>query len=478
MVTHIVIIGGGFAGINLAKQLRNVSGIRVTLVDKNNYNFFPPLIYQVATGFIEPSNISYPFRKLFHKYRNIRFRMGELQRIRAEENTVVLNNGTLQYDYLVLATGTKSNYFGMENIRKNALPMKTIDDAIVLRNSLLQSIEAATIEKDEARKRRLTTVVIAGGGPTGVEVAGMLAEMRSSIIEKDYPELAGIKTRIVLIDGAPVLLTPMSGPAQQYTLDTLLNLGVEVLLNKQVKDYSDQVVELADGTRIETNLLFWTAGVTADTFEGIPKESYGRSRRLLVDAFNKVQGFDNIYALGDTCIMEGDIKFPDGHPQLAQPAMQQGENLGRNFRALLRGGKLKPFRYFDKGSMAIIGRSKAVADLPRPEKTFKGWIAWMMWLFVHLFSLINYRNRLKTMFNWTLSYFTRDQSLRMIIRPDGHEASADTPPEAAKPGDRNEQEPHKHSGHHQNPGDGEHPDHRKSTDDQQKPGDRENSDSL
>lgn len=432
MEKHIVIIGGGFAGINLAKQLRNAPGIRITLVDKNNYNFFPPLIYQVATGFIEPSNVSYPFRKLFHNYRNVGFRMGELLRILPEENKVLLNNGSLSYDYLVLATGTKSNYFGMENIRKNALPMKTIDDAIVLRNSLLQSIEAATIEKDEARKRRLTTVVIAGGGPTGVEVAGMLAEMRSSIIEKDYPELTGFKTRIVLIDGAPVLLTPMSAGAQQYTLETLLNMGVEVLLNKQVKDYSDHVVELADGTRIETHLLFWTAGVTADTFEGIPRESYGRSRRLLVDAFNKVQGVESIFAIGDTCIMQGDSSFPEGHPQLAQPAMQQGENLGRNFKAMIKGKSLRPFRYFDKGSMAIIGRSKAVADLPRPKKTFKGWIAWMMWLFVHLFSLINYRNRLKTMFNWTLSYFTRDQSLRMIIRPNGHHPD---PGEAAGPGE-------------------------------------------
>lgn len=417
MEKKIIIIGGGFAGVSLAQKLANTKGFHITLVDRNNYNFFPPLLYQVATGFIEPSNISYPFRKLFHGKENVSFRLGELQKINPQENTVLLSTGELAYDYLVLATGTESNYFGMENIRKNALPMKTIDDAIELRNTILLSIEKATIASTADEKIKLTTIVIAGGGPTGVEVAGMLAEMRMNIFEKDYPEFKGHPTRICLVDGAAALLTPMSAKSQKYTYDTLIRLGVEIKLNTQVKDYVDDCVIFANGEKIETRLLLWTAGVTSSLFDGIPQESYGRGRRLLVDQYNKVQGTQNIYAIGDTCIQATDPNFPNGHPQLAQPAIQQGKNLARNFKALLNGKPLSAFSYSDKGSMAIIGRSKAVAEIPRPKIFVKGWLAWAMWLFVHLFSLINYRNRAKTMYNWTTAYFTKDQSLRMIIRP-------------------------------------------------------------
>lgn len=261
------------------------------------------------------------------------------------------------------------------------------------------------------------TIVVAGGGPTGVEIAGMLAEMRKNILAKDYPELEGEKTAIYLVDGAPALLTPMSKEAQQYTYDTLVKMGVEVKLNKLVKDYVDDAVLFADGESIQTKLLFWTAGVTSKVFEGIPKESYGKGRRLLVDEFNQVQGMQNIYAVGDTCLQTTDINFPDGHPQLAQVAIQQGKNLGKNFKAMLQGNSLNAFAYHDKGSMAIIGRSKAAADIPKPKMHIKGFIAWMMWLFVHLFSLINYRNRIKTMYNWAVAFFTKDQSLRMIVRP-------------------------------------------------------------
>ncbi|MGZ8508822.1 MAG: NAD(P)/FAD-dependent oxidoreductase [Chitinophagaceae bacterium] len=417
MEKEIVIIGGGFAGINLAKGLVKLKNIHVTLVDKNNYNFFPPLLYQVATGFLEVSNISYPFRKLLHGKKNMNFRLGELQKILPEDNKVILSTGELPYDYLVIATGTESNFFGMENIRKNSLPMKTVDDAIEMRNTFLQKAEDATITTDSDERRRLGTIVIAGGGPTGVEVAGMLAEMRMNILEKDYPELTGNRFRIVLVDGAPVLLTPMSEQSQKYTHDVLVKMGVEVKLNNQVKDYVDDTVIFADGETIQSKLLLWTAGVTSRTFEGIPKESYGRGRRLLVDEYNKVQGTQNIYAIGDTSLQTTDKNFPQGHPQLAQPAIQQGKNLAKNFRAILEGKSLTPFSYYDKGSMAIIGRSKAVAEIPKPKINFKGFLAWMMWLFVHLFSLISYRNRIKTMYNWTLSYFTKDQSLRMIIRP-------------------------------------------------------------
>ena len=417
MKKEIVIIGGGFAGINLAKRLTNTKGIHVTLVDKNNYNFFPPLLYQVATGFLEVSNICYPFRKLFHYKRNISFRLGELQKIVSEQNKVVLSTGQLSYDYLVLATGTESNYFGMENVRQSALPLKTMDDAIDMRNYLLLKTEEATIAVDPVEKKKLSTIVIAGGGPTGVEVAGMLAEMKKNILEKDYPELAEDKVKIYLVDGAPVLLAPMSKAAQQYTYDTLVKMGVNVELNRQVKDYVDDTVIFADGKTIQTKFLIWTAGVTSKLFEGIPKESYGKGKRLLVDQYNKVYAMQNIYAIGDTCLQTTDKNFLQGHPQLAQVAIQQGIKLARNFKAMISGKPCTAFTYHDKGSMAIIGRSKAVADIPTPKMYIKGFIAWVMWLFIHLFSLINFRNRIKTMYNWTVAYFTKDQSLRMIIRP-------------------------------------------------------------
>jgi len=414
---EIVIIGGGFAGISLARQLSNEKGVQVTLVDKNNYNFFPPLLYQVATGFLEPSNISYPFRKMFHGVRNVRFRMGELQRIQPGDNRVVLSTGVLDYDYLVLATGTGSNYFGIENIRKHALPMKSIDDAIELRNTLLLKMEEATRASDQSDREKMARVVIAGGGPTGVEVAGMLAEMRMNILEKDYPELRDWEFKIYLADAAPVLLTPMDPKSQRYTYETLTKMGVEVKLDKQVKDYIDDTVIFADGETIPTRLMIWTAGVTSQVFEGLPEDSFGRGRRLVVDAFNRVQGTHNIFAIGDTCIQLTDPNFPNGHPQLAQPAIQQGRNLARNFKAMLKNRPLKPFSYRDRGSMAIIGRSKAVMETPRPKLRLVGWFAWVTWLFVHLFSLINHRNRITTMYNWTVAYFSKDQSLRMIIRP-------------------------------------------------------------
>jgi NADH dehydrogenase len=417
MKKKIVVIGGGFAGINLAQILAKENRYHLTLVDTNNYNFFPPLLYQVATGFLEASNISYPFRKLLQCKKNINFRLGELQKVVPAENKVVLTSGELSYDYLVMATGTETNFFGIENIRKNSLPMKTVNDAIEMRNYLLLKLEEATIEKDEIEKRKLTTIVIAGGGPTGVEIAGMLADMRKNIVRKDYPELTGHKGAIILVDGAPTVLAPMSEQSQKYTYDTLIKMGVDVKLNKQVKDYTNDTVTFADGETIQTKILIWAAGVTGKVFEGIPAECYGRGRRLIVDAYNKVQGTNNIFALGDACLQTTDKNFPQGHPQVAQVAIQQGKNLAKNFRALMENQALTPFAYHDKGNMAIIGRNKAVADLPKPKMHFNGFIAWLMWLFIHLISLINYRNRLKTFSNWTAAYFTKDQSLRMIIRP-------------------------------------------------------------
>ncbi len=430
MKKDIVIIGGGFAGINMAQSLAKKEGFHVTLVDMNNYNFFPPLLYQVATGFLEVSNISYPFRKLFQKYNNVNFRLGELQRIVPEANKVILTTGELSYDYLVLATGTESNYFGIENIKKNGIPMKTLNDATNMRNFLLLKMEEATIETDETEKKKLTTIVIAGAGPTGVEIAGMLSEMRKNIFRKDYPELAGHKGAIYLVDGGTAVLGPMSEKAKKYTYDTLVNLGVIVKLNKQVKDYVNDTVIFADGETIQTKILIWAAGVTATVFEGIPTTSYGRGKRLLVDEFNKIIGMQNIYAVGDNSFQTTDKNFPNGHPQLAQVAIQQGKNLAKNFLRAAKNESPIPFIYDDKGSMAIIGTMKAVADIPKPELHFKGFIAWFIWLFIHLVSLINYRNRIRTLYNWAVAFMTKDQSLRFIIRPASkHTDDAKTPTE-------------------------------------------------
>ena len=415
---HIVIIGGGFAGINLAKDLTNYKGIEVTLVDKNNYNFFPPLIYQVATAFLEPSSISYPFRKFFAGKKNLQFRLGELQKVVPAENKIILNNGELHYDQLVFATGAETSYFGMENVKKNAIPMKTLNDAIEMRNTLLKNLEKAAITKDIRKRRKLLTIVVAGGGPTGVEVSGMFAEMRKNILLKEYPELETSASNIYLVDGGDALLAPMSKESQQDTLDAVTQLGVVVKLNAKVVDYYDDTVYFADGETIQTKNLIWAAGVSAKAFEGIPTDSYGRGKRMITDAFNKVNATQNIYAIGDTCIQHTDVNFSEGHPQVAQVAIQQGLNLANNFKLMAQNKALSPFKYNDKGSMAIIGKNKAVVDLPKPKMHFKGFFAWMIWLFVHLMSLITYRNRINTFYHWMVAYFSKDQSLRMIIRPD------------------------------------------------------------
>jgi NADH dehydrogenase len=425
---NTVIIGGGFAGINLAKELSNQKGVQVTLVDKNNYNFFPPLIYQVATAFLEPSSISYPFRKLFAGKKNIQFRLGELVKVVPSENKIILHNGELSYDHLVFATGAETSYFGMENVKKNAIPMKTLNDAIEMRNTILKNLEKAAICKDIRKRRKLLTIVVAGGGPTGVEVSGMFAEMRKSIFQKEYPELGTTASNIYLVDGGPALLAPMSKESQKDTLEALTSLGVMVQLNTQVVDYVDDTVFLSNGETIQTKNLIWAAGVSAKIFDGIPTESYGRGNRMATDAFNKVNGTDNIYAIGDTCIQVTDTDFPNGHPQVAQVAIQQGLNLAENFKLLIRNKPMVPFKYNDKGSMAIIGKNKAVVDLPKPKLHFKGFFAWAIWLFIHLVSLITYRNRIKTFFNWMIAYFAKDQSLRMIIRPDKAKSKTSSEP--------------------------------------------------
>jgi NADH dehydrogenase len=417
MKKKVVIVGGGFAGVNLAKQLAAHDYFDIVLVDKNNYNFFPPLIYQVATGYLETSNISYPFRKLFRGKKNFMFRLGELEEVFPAEKKLKLSTGEITYDYLIFATGCVTNYFGMESVKQNAIPMKTVSDALFMRNTLLERLEQASRETDPVKRRKLLTVVVAGGGPTGVEISGMFAEMKRTIIAKDYPELTGAQGEIYLVDGLKALLTPMSEKSQKYTYDMLVKAGVKIKLNSMVKDFADDKVYFADGESIETKNLIWAAGVTAIVFKGLPEEAYGRGKRMVVDAYNKVIGQEEIYAIGDTCLQSTDPNFPQGHPQVAQVAIQQGELLGKNLVRVFRNEDRKPFRYHDKGSMAIIGRNKAVAELPKPKMFFSGFIAWIMWLFIHLLSLINYRNRVKTLYNWMVAYFTKDQSLRLIVRP-------------------------------------------------------------
>lgn len=419
MKKHIVIIGGGFAGLNIAKTLSNVENFDITLVDKINYNFFPPLLYQVATGFLESSSISYPFRKMFSNSKNIRFWLGELININASENKITLSNGELNYDYLVIATGTTTNYFGMENVKQNAIPMKTLEDALNMRNILLQRIEAASISKNIEEQEQLMTIVVAGGGPTGVELSGMFAEMSKNIIRKEYPELDHVtNTKIYLVDGTNSLLGPMSLQSQQYTLQTIKELGVEVKLNAQVVDFDGEIISFKDGSIVKSKNLIWAAGVTSMRFNGLSEESYGRANRLIVDEFNTIKGTTNIFAVGDTAFMDSDKNFPNGHPQVAQVAMQQGKNLAKNLLNIESNKPKKAFIYHDKGSMAIIGRSKAVVDLPKPKIHFKGTIAWLAWLFVHLMSLSMPRNKVNTIYHWALAYFTKNSSLRMIIRPD------------------------------------------------------------
>ena len=411
---HIVVVGGGFAGINFIKSLGNDSRYHVTLVDINNYNFFPPLIYQVATAFIESSNISMPFRKMFKKHTNFSFHLGKLLHIDSANNSIETDTGTIVYDYLVLALGTEPNYFGMEAVKKNAFPMKNITDALAIRNKILLNLEEYIQRKDDPDRNAYLDIVVAGGGPSGVEISGMIAELSDRIIKKEYPELAGLKPKIHLVDAAPVLLGPMSTVAQQEAKSVLEQLGVNITLNVAVKDYQNDVVVLGDGTEIATKTLIWTSGVIARELPGIPTEKFTRGRRVLVDEFNTVQGYDNIYAIGDICFQATDAKFPNGHPQLAQVAMQQGTLLAKNIIAKDRNLARKPFAYWDKGSMAVISRYRAVADLPK--FSFKGFFAWLTWLLIHLIPIAGFRNKWKLIGNWLWSFYSANSGLRTIVR--------------------------------------------------------------
>jgi NADH dehydrogenase len=351
---------------------------------------------------------------MFQEKDNLRFHLGSLIQINQESKTIETDTGIITYDYLVIALGTETNYFGMERVKNNALPMKNITDALKMRNHILLSMECAVRSNDPVEKVKFLNVVIAGGGPSGVEIAGMLAELGRNIAAKEYPEIQNLKAFIHLVDSSPTLLGPMSRLAQQEAYDVLSKLGVQILLNTTVKDYDNGEVILGDGSTIATNTLIWTTGVIGRALPGIQPEVIGRGRRVMVDEFNAVKDTKAIYALGDIALQTTDENFPNGHPQLAQVAIQQGILLAKNFHKMAANQPLKPFKYNDKGSMAIIAKYKAVADLPK--FSFKGFFAWLIWLFIHIIPIAGFRNKVKLALSWLWSFMTNNPTIRLIIR--------------------------------------------------------------
>lgn len=411
---RIVVIGGGFAGISFIKKIQK-ENVQIVLFDRHNYHTFQPLLYQVSTAGLEPDSIAYPLRKIFRRTIDFHFRMAEVENINTENNTIATSIGSLHFDYLVIATGTRTNYFGNESIAENSMPMKTVPQALNIRSLMLQNIEKADITTDEIERKRLLTFVIAGAGPTGVELAGALAEFRKGILEHDYPELEEEEMFVHLIEGQNRVLPPMSEKVSAKAQQFLEKLGVMVHLETFISDYDGKTVTTKDGKKFETATFIWAAGVTGAPIKGINGEALvEKANRYRVDEFNKIKGFENIYALGDIALMESE-DFPKGHPQVAQPAIQQGKQLGKNFRKMLKGSPMDPFKYFDKGTMATVGRNKAVVDMGNLH--FGGAIAWFLWMFVHLWFLVGFRNRVITFFNWTYSYINYDKAARLIIRP-------------------------------------------------------------
>lgn len=409
---RIVIIGGGFAGFNLARKLAR-SSYQVVLIDRNNFHQFQPLFYQVAMAGLEPSSILFPLRKSFHRYNNVYIRVAEVEHINLEENRLETSLGICNFDHLVIATGADTNFFGNDKIADRAFPMKSVSDALFLRNTILNDYEIALSTRDYDARQGLIDIVIVGGGPTGVEIAGALAEMRKNVLPKDYPELDCSEIDIYLIQSPPQLLKGMSEEASAKALKFLTGLGVKVILNNRVVDFDGEYVHMKDGSKIQSRKVIWAAGIVGSLVPGMPESSIARGNRLKVDRFNIVEGLDNIYAIGDICLMSEE-DFPDGHPQVAQVAIQQAKLLARNLKAKAEGKQMEPFSYRDLGSMATIGRRLAVVDLPNWK--FQGTFAWFVWLFVHLFAIIGSRNKLVVFINWVWNYVFYDQSLRLIIR--------------------------------------------------------------
>jgi NADH dehydrogenase len=411
---RIVIIGGGFAGISLAKKLKELDA-QIVMIDRHNYHTFQPLLYQVSSSGLEPDSIAYPIRKILKKLNNFYFRLAEVETIDPEKQEVHTNTGILSYDYLVMATGTKTNYFNNDNIAKNAMPMKTVPQALNIRSLVLQNFEKADDSTSEEDQRALLNFCVVGAGPTGVELAGALAELKQNVFPKDYTHLDISKMQIHLFEGGPRVLPPMSKKASEKATHFLEKLGVQIHLNTIVQDFENDVITLKDGGTMTTKNFIWTAGVTGAKIDGFKEEHLvQRLNRYKVNNFNQVDGYKNIFAIGDIAYMETK-DFPKGHPQVAQPAIQQGENLAKNLYKLLANKPMKPFKYADKGSMATIGRNKAVVDLHKLR--FGGFFAWFIWMFVHLMALVGFRNKVIVFFNWGYNYINYDKAARLIVRP-------------------------------------------------------------
>lgn len=419
----VVIIGGGFGGIELAKRLKNKE-VEILMLDRHNYHTFQPLLYQVATGGLEADSIAFPLRKIFKNQKNFTFRVTEVEKIDQITKTIHTTIGEISYDYLIIATGSETNYFGQKEIEHFSMPMKSIPEALNLRSMILQNMEEALIENDPVKKNSLLNFVVVGGGPTGVELSGALAELKKHILPKDYPELSSDSVKVFIIEGSGALLGVMSEQASEKAKKFLQNLGVEVFTNIRVEGYDGMTIKLSDGQMINTRNVLWSAGVKGAVPEGLTNEQITRGNRILVDEFNRVKNTDNIFAIGDVSAMIT-ADLPNGLPGVAPAAIQQGKKLASNLIRIINNEQPEAFRYFDKGSMATVGRNLAVVDIGKIR--FQGIFAWFVWMFVHLMSLVGFRNKIVTFVNWVWSYFSYDRGTRLIIRRFNRQSMTEDP---------------------------------------------------
>ncbi len=410
---RIVIVGGGLGGLELAFKLVD-DDYQVVLVDKNNYHQFPPLIYQVASGGLEPSSISFPFRRLFQGRKDFFFRMAEVESVNTAKKSINTTVGEIEYDYLVLAFGAKTNFFGNKDIEATTLPMKSVSEAMKLRNTILRNLELALTEEDPARKQALMNIVVVGGGASGVEIAGAVAEMKKNIIARDYPDLDSSQMHIYLVNAGDRLLATMDPVSSKRAERDLKDLHVHIRQPQFATEYKDGILKTSAGLEIPTQTAIWVSGICANTIEGFPAESIGHAGRFLTDRFCRIKGVKDVYAIGDVSLVEGDEEYPLGHPQLAQVAMQQAKTVAKNFKAMLKGKEPKPFRYKNLGVMATIGRNHAVAEIS--GKKFGGFPAWALWLVVHLRSILGVKNKTFILLNWVWNYINYKQSLRLILK--------------------------------------------------------------
>ena len=410
---RIVIVGGGLGGLELAFKLVD-DDYQVVLVDKNNYHQFPPLIYQVASGGLEPSSISFPFRRLFQGKKDFFFRMAKVESVNTDKKIINTTVGEIDYDYLVMAFGAKTNFFGNKDIEATTLPMKSVSEAMRLRNTILRNLELALTEEDPARKQALMNIVVVGGGASGVEIAGAVAEMKKNIIARDYPDLDSSQMHIYLVNAVDRLLSAMDPVSSKRAERDLKELHVHIRQPQFATEYKDGILKTSAGLEIPTQTVIWVSGICANTVEGFPAESIGHAGRFLTDRFCRVKGVKDVYAIGDVSLVEGDEEYPLGHPQLAQVAMQQAKTVAKNFKAMSKRKELKPFKYKNLGVMATIGRNHAVAEIS--GKKFGGFPAWALWLVVHLRSILGVKNKTFILLNWVWNYINYKQSLRLILK--------------------------------------------------------------